>query len=145
MFSYSLTQTLTHSFNSSFSHIHPPVHPPIIIPTHPLTHQVTYSHSITINYIPAQSLAHPPTNPHLRNKSDQYPPLYPSLYSPVTLLNASVLTVALHMKRFDLARYFFTKHKLHPIFCGSRDYPPLFVEYIEYGTFNFIPWLVVDG
>ena len=66
-------------------------------------------------------------------------------HRPVTYRNASVLTVALHMKRLDVAKYFFTEHKLHPIFCGSRDYPPVFVEYIEYGTFDFIPWLLTDG
>ena len=49
------------------------------------------------------------------------------------------------MKRVDLAQYFFSEHKLHPIFCGSRDYPPVFLEYMEYGTFEFIPWLLAEG
>ena len=60
-------------------------------------------------------------------------------------MKATVLTVALHMKRQDIAQYFFKEHKLHPVFCGSRDYPPLFLEYIEYGTFEFIPWLFTEG
>ena len=55
------------------------------------------------------------------------------------------MTVALHMKRQDIAQYFFKEHKLHPVFCGSRDYPSLFLEYIEYGTFEFIPWLFTEG
>lgn len=49
------------------------------------------------------------------------------------------------MNRFDVAQYFFTEHKLHPVFCGSRIYPPVFLEYMEYGTFNFIPWLLTEG
>jgi ankyrin repeat protein len=64
---------------------------------------------------------------------------------PITLCKATVLTVALHMKRVDIAQYLFTEHKLHPVYCGSRDYPPVFLEYIEYGTFEFIPWLFTEG
>ena len=67
------------------------------------------------------------------------------LYSPCTLHNASLLTVALHMKRFDVAQYLFTEHSLCPVFCGSRNYPPVFLEYMEYGTFNFIPWIIEEG
>ena len=66
-------------------------------------------------------------------------------HRPVTFSKATALTVALHMKRVDIARYLFTERKLHPIFCGSRDYPPVFLEYIEYGTFEFIPWLFTEG
>ena len=62
-----------------------------------------------------------------------------------TLHNATALTIALHMKRVDIAQYLYSEHKLHPVLCGSLDYPPLFIEYIEYGTFEFIPWLLTEG
>ena len=71
--------------------------------------------------------------------------MWTSIPSPCTLRNASLLTVALHMKRFDVAQYFFIEHSLCPVFCGSRDYPPVFLEYMEYGTFNFIPWVMAEG
>ena len=77
-------------------------------------------------------MAHPLSLPHI-------------LLPCSTLHNATALTIALHMKRVDIAQYLYSEHKLHPVLCGSLDYPPLFIEYIEYGTFEFIPWLLTEG
>ena len=48
------------------------------------------------------------------------------------------------MRKFDVAQHLITEHSMCPVFGGSRDYPSLFLEYMEYGTFNFIPWILTD-